>query len=250
MTDETSAERFPTTRWSRVAAAGDPHSPLRRVRPSRTSARAYWFPLYAYIRRRGYGPHAGPGPDTGSVREAAGERGLRRGRPRPGRFRTFLRAVCDHFLANHLDRENAQKRGAARPLVDPDRLRRGRGPIRPRARPRPDPGEGLRPGLGVDPPGPNLETDSRDEYREAGHPRLRGAGPVLTDGSLAALTRWSPRDSARPRGPSGSPSTGCAGATANCSAGDRGHGRRPFRGRRRDPGPLRRARRGPGELPG
>ena len=37
--------------------------------------------------------------------------------PARGRFRTFLRAVCDHFLANHRDRENAQKRGGGHAAV-------------------------------------------------------------------------------------------------------------------------------------
>lgn len=47
------SSQFPTTRWTIVVAAGD---------PSRKEARSalvalcerYWYPLYAYLRRRGY----------------------------------------------------------------------------------------------------------------------------------------------------------------------------------------------------
>jgi hypothetical protein len=54
-TDQRSSAKFPTTCWSRVVAAGD-----RDARESREAlielCRAYWFPLYAFIRRKGHGP--------------------------------------------------------------------------------------------------------------------------------------------------------------------------------------------------
>src|SRR4051794_20060126 len=113
MTDETSGARFPTTCWSRVAAAGDPHSPTAREALI-TLCENYWFPLYAAIRRRGYGPH-----EAQDLTQDLFARLLEKGvfaeaDPARGRFRTFLRAVCDHFLANHRDRENAQKRGGGK----------------------------------------------------------------------------------------------------------------------------------------
>ena len=47
------SSQFPTTRWSLVVAAGDP---LRKEARSALVALCenYWYPLYAYLRRRGY----------------------------------------------------------------------------------------------------------------------------------------------------------------------------------------------------
>ena len=44
---------FATTRWTVVLSAGDPGSP-QAAAALETLCRAYWYPLYAYIRRRGY----------------------------------------------------------------------------------------------------------------------------------------------------------------------------------------------------
>ena len=50
---------FPTTRWSRVAAAVDPAEPGARAALEEL-CRAYWYPLYAFIRRRDAGPTRPP----------------------------------------------------------------------------------------------------------------------------------------------------------------------------------------------
>jgi len=44
---------FHTTHWSEVLAAGSPSSPRAREALEHL-CRAYWFPLYAYVRRLGY----------------------------------------------------------------------------------------------------------------------------------------------------------------------------------------------------
>ena len=49
------AARFPTTRWSRVIRAGDPADPGARAALEEL-CRDYWFPLYAFVRRRGLSP--------------------------------------------------------------------------------------------------------------------------------------------------------------------------------------------------
>lgn len=43
--------RFPTTRWSRVARAGDRADDARRALGE--LCEAYWYPIYAMIRRTG-----------------------------------------------------------------------------------------------------------------------------------------------------------------------------------------------------
>jgi DNA-directed RNA polymerase specialized sigma24 family protein len=101
--------RFPTTRWGRVVTAGG--DPAGAGEALSELCRAYWYPLYAFIRRRGSGPH-----EAADLTQAyfAGllERGaLARADPLKGRFRSFLRADCAFFLADQADRARALKRG-------------------------------------------------------------------------------------------------------------------------------------------
>jgi RNA polymerase sigma-70 factor (ECF subfamily) len=96
-----------------VIAAGDPNEPHARESLS-ALCDAYWYPLYAYIRRLGYGPE--PARDlTQDFFARLLERGLlAEADPARGRFRSFLRTVCAHYLANQRDRQNARKRGGGR----------------------------------------------------------------------------------------------------------------------------------------
>jgi hypothetical protein len=49
----TGESQFPTTRWTLVVAAGDPHR--KEARSALVSlCENYWYPLYAYLRRRDY----------------------------------------------------------------------------------------------------------------------------------------------------------------------------------------------------
>lgn len=117
--DNPAPAQFPTTRWSRVIQAGDPAAP--RARESLAElCDAYWYPLYAYIRRRGYGPE--PARDlTQDFFARLLEKGLlAEVDPSRGRFRSFLRTVCAHFLANRRDWERARKRGGGRPVLPID----------------------------------------------------------------------------------------------------------------------------------
>lgn len=112
-TDRSRPGHFPTTRWSRVIAAGDPDAP--RGRESLADlCDAYWYPLYAYIRRRGYGPEQACDLTQDFFARALEKGLLAKADPTRGRFRAFLRAVCAHYLANRRDRELAQKRGGGR----------------------------------------------------------------------------------------------------------------------------------------
>jgi RNA polymerase sigma factor (sigma-70 family) len=118
MTDP-SAARFPTTHWSRIVAAGDLGAPLAREALAEL-CRAYWFPLYAYIRRRGYAADRALDLTQDLFVRLLEKDVLAAADPARGRFRTFLRAVCADFLANRRDRENALKRGGGRPIVPID----------------------------------------------------------------------------------------------------------------------------------
>jgi len=117
--DAPSPGQFPTTRWSRVILAGDSDEPLARESLAEL-CNAYWYPLYAYIRRRGYRPD-----EAGDLTQDFFARLLEKGLlseadPTRGRFRAFLRTVCLHFLANRRDHEQAKKRGGGRAVLPID----------------------------------------------------------------------------------------------------------------------------------
>lgn len=111
--------RFPTTRWSRVISAGDADAPLAKESLAELCG-AYWYPLYAYIRRRGHDPEKAKDLTQDFFARAL-ERGLlAEADPARGRFRSFLLAVCNDFLANRRDRESALKRGGGRTFFSLD----------------------------------------------------------------------------------------------------------------------------------
>ena len=71
----------------------------------------YWYPLYAFVRRRGQSPEdAQDLPQEFFARLLAGKWVGDADRAK-GRFRTFLLTALDRFLANEWDRARAQKRG-------------------------------------------------------------------------------------------------------------------------------------------
>jgi RNA polymerase sigma-70 factor (ECF subfamily) len=111
--------RFPTTRWSRVVAAGGPDSPAARAALA-VLCQAYWYPLYAFIRRRGHDADLALDLVQGYFARLLERRVLAAADPDKGRFRTFLMADCSHFLAHERARADAQKRGGGRVLVSID----------------------------------------------------------------------------------------------------------------------------------
>src|SRR5258708_37829715 len=110
---------FQSTHWTVVLAAGLENSPESSAALQKL-CKAYWYPLYAFIRRRGY-----------SVEEAEDltqeffarllEKELLTGVTREGgRFRSFLLTVLKRFLANEWNRQHAQKRHGGKPLLSID----------------------------------------------------------------------------------------------------------------------------------
>ncbi len=104
------AGQFPSTCWSLVLAARGRAEPRAREALA-ALCRAYWYPLYAFIRRRGRAPD-----QAEDLTQEFFTLFLREGfldsvdRDR-GKFRAFLLAACKHFLANRRDRDHALKRG-------------------------------------------------------------------------------------------------------------------------------------------
>jgi RNA polymerase sigma-70 factor (ECF subfamily) len=81
---------------------------------------AYWYPLYAFIRRQGFSPEQAQ-DHTQEFFARFLEKDLLGSADRArGQFRSFLLAACKHFLANERDRARAVKRGGGREPVSLD----------------------------------------------------------------------------------------------------------------------------------
>jgi RNA polymerase sigma-70 factor (ECF subfamily) len=108
--------KFETRRWSVVLAARTGHSTESR-RALAWLCEAYWYPLYAFIRRQGYDPEDARDLTQGYLASLLERGDLRDVRPELGRFRSFLLASVRHYLANERRREHAKKRSPGRPLL-------------------------------------------------------------------------------------------------------------------------------------
>ena len=73
--------------------------------------KAYWFPLYAYVRRRGESPADAADLVQGFFGQLLERRYVDAVSPGKGRFRAFLLHKMKHFLANEWEHARAQKRG-------------------------------------------------------------------------------------------------------------------------------------------
>jgi RNA polymerase sigma-70 factor (ECF subfamily) len=115
--------RFATTQWSLVGAANLQAASQTRARAALEQlCRAYWYPLYAFVRGRGHS--AIDAQDLtqaffASVLEAGGFAAAERGR---GRFRSYLLGAMKHFLTNEWHKQKAQKRGGGVELLEWDAL--------------------------------------------------------------------------------------------------------------------------------
>jgi DNA-directed RNA polymerase specialized sigma24 family protein len=105
-------ERFATTHWSVVLAAGGVDTPTARQAWDQLT-RAIWRPLYAHARRRGQSHADAQDVVQAFFAQMLQQPLLERAQRGRGRFRTFLLATLDHFLANDHDRATALKRGGA-----------------------------------------------------------------------------------------------------------------------------------------
>src|SRR5439155_17515972 len=94
---------FAPTRWSLIVAAREQDSPGARQALSQL-CEVYWYPLYAYIRRRGHAPDAAQDLTQEFFSRLLARDFLGGADPAKGRFRAFLLACCKNFLANEHDR--------------------------------------------------------------------------------------------------------------------------------------------------
>lgn len=116
---ERSAAQFATTHWSVVLAAGDSASPDSREALEKL-CRAYWYPLYAFARRKGHSPQDAEDLTQGFFERLLAKHYLKDVLAEKGRFRTFLLTSLTHFMANEWDRAQALKRGGGEAILSLD----------------------------------------------------------------------------------------------------------------------------------
>lgn len=110
---------FATTHWSVVLAAAHDTSDEADAALEKL-CRAYWFPLYAYVRHQGYGADDAKDLTQGFFARLLEKNYLGQVDRRKGKFRSFLLAALRHYLSDERDRANAAKRGGGRNFVSFD----------------------------------------------------------------------------------------------------------------------------------
>lgn len=110
---------FATTRWSLVLAAAESGSDASEGALADLMEQ-YWFPLYAYARRRGYDPDDARDLTQSFCAKLLEKKDLSAADPARGRFRTFLLSSMKNFLAGEWRKDHTLKRGGAVEVVSLD----------------------------------------------------------------------------------------------------------------------------------
>lgn len=126
MTSEHSSQRtsapgdiFATTHWTVVLAAGQRHTPQSDAALEHL-CRTYWFPLYAYVRRRGHTKADAEDSVQAFFARFLAKNYLEGLNAERGSFRAFLLASLKNFLTNEWKHARAQKRGGGEQTLSLD----------------------------------------------------------------------------------------------------------------------------------
>jgi RNA polymerase sigma-70 factor (ECF subfamily) len=120
VSDETD-ERFAETAWSIVLAAGAT-TPARAHTAMAELCRIYWRPIYAYLRRSGYGTHDAQDLTQSFFQHLLENETMRRVSREKGRFRSFLLGALKLCLADEQARRHTLKRGGGIQFMSIDEL--------------------------------------------------------------------------------------------------------------------------------
>jgi RNA polymerase sigma factor (sigma-70 family) len=110
------AGRFRTTRWSVVLLSAQSKAPGSEAALAEL-CRLYWYPLYAFVRYRGYAPDDAQDLTQGFFLHLLEHKALSHVDPLKGKFRSFLAASVQNFLSDEADRAGRKKRGGDREFV-------------------------------------------------------------------------------------------------------------------------------------
>ena len=138
---------FATTHWTVVLAAGRGGS-KESEEALASLCGAYWYPLYAFVRRLGRRPEEAQDLTQEFFARLLEKDYLRAADPERGRFRSFLLAAFKHFLSNERERAQARKRGGGQKALVFGLRDRGKA-VQPGTVPRTDRREALRAAVGT-----------------------------------------------------------------------------------------------------
>jgi len=115
MTSVAGPSQFQPTMWSVVLRARDAADPHRATALNRL-CETYWKPIYIYLRRKGFASDDAKDATQGFFAAFLEQGAIDRVEQGRGRFKGYLLAHLEHFLANEYRRERAEKRGGGRVL--------------------------------------------------------------------------------------------------------------------------------------
>ena len=106
---------FVTTRWSVVLTAGR-RDTTRAHAALESLCQTYWYPLYAYVRRRGYAPEDARDLTQEFFVRLLERQSLANADQDRGKFRSFILGATNHFLADERAKLQTQKRGGGQKI--------------------------------------------------------------------------------------------------------------------------------------
>ena len=110
---------FATTHWSVVLEAGNSES-AQSAAALEALCQAYWYPLYVFVRRKGYSPHDAEDLTQEFFARFLELKYIALADQSRGKFRTFLLRSLEHFLINEWTKATAAKRGGTRRTISWD----------------------------------------------------------------------------------------------------------------------------------
>jgi DNA-directed RNA polymerase specialized sigma24 family protein len=113
------ATQFATTHWSVVLAAGESDAAQASAALEELCA-AYWYPVYACVRRGGYNPEDAQDRTQGFFACLLRRNPFPHLQPAGARFRSFLLTALNHYLVSEWHKDHAQKRGGDRVRIPLD----------------------------------------------------------------------------------------------------------------------------------
>ncbi len=102
--------QFHTTHWSLIVRAAEQGGETAKTALA-DLCQAYWYPLYAFLRRKGHSADDAADLTQGFFATLLEKGYLADADPERGRFRSFLLTAISRFASKERDRAAAQKRG-------------------------------------------------------------------------------------------------------------------------------------------
>jgi RNA polymerase sigma-70 factor (ECF subfamily) len=121
MADAKEISAFKTTEWTDVLEASGSNS-LVAAAALEILCQKYWYPLYAFGRRRGHAPHDAEDLTQAFFAHLLDKDMLKNVDREKGRFRSFLLASFTNFLNNDWDKQRRLKRGGGKTIVSFDEM--------------------------------------------------------------------------------------------------------------------------------